>query len=412
MTSIQILLNNSQLIVSNIYIKPNSISAMHVDKIRDLFNSYSQFPIILSGDLNARHTLWHDRKVNKHGEIISDLINDLDLYIHNDRKPTCKTINGSSIIDLTLTNVRATPKISQWSSKGQLQSIFDHSLIEFDYQPGNQIPLKTSKSTRIFNERKANWTEFRKQISSKSIRNLTRTIEQTRSIKTIEKQILYLTKLIQKAAFRSIPIIKRSSSTKRSTWWDNELRCMQIVVRHKRNKFSRQKNPETRQLFYEEFKRYRNQYVSMIRKKKSQKWKQFLEEADTKNAWGNSYKILKYKINPKTQSLPIIEDFPPHQHQQIIQDIVNNLFPNQSEQHKNNRNKKRRLVSIIAIDFTGAFDNADWNIIINNMINLQSPQHLTRIITNYFENRTITMQYNGNKYSKTLTKGCPQGSPL
>uniref|UniRef100_A0A834VCU7 Endonuclease/exonuclease/phosphatase domain-containing protein n=1 Tax=Sarcoptes scabiei TaxID=52283 RepID=A0A834VCU7_SARSC len=142
MTSIQVQLENTQLIISNIYIEPNTITDSHIETLRNLLRDYDNYPLVLSGDFNARHILWHDRIINKQGEYICELINDFDLQIHNDNSPTCMTENGVSIIDLTLTNSRATPYLKHWNSKGPLSSIFDHSLIEFEFSSKN-IPHKS-----------------------------------------------------------------------------------------------------------------------------------------------------------------------------------------------------------------------------------------------------------------------------
>ncbi|KAF7489848.1 Retrovirus-related Pol polyprotein from type-1 retrotransposable element R1 [Sarcoptes scabiei] len=558
-TTIQIHLQQSPLIVSTVYIEPNSISSIHENLVRKLFKTYENVPLIVSGDFNARHTMWHNRITNKHGEVIYEIMNDFDLYLHNDQRPTCLTINGSSIIDLTLTNHKATPFIRNWNSKSNRQSIFDHALIEFDYISRDEIPQRIFNTTRRFNEGKADWGKFRDSINIEELNLAVRNIEHTQNKNKIEHNITKFTKIIQKAASQSMPIIKRSIYHKRSPWWDNELRCMQIVVQNKRYLFTKEKNLIAKQYLYEEYKHFRNKYVRTIRKKKFQQWKVFLEEINTNNTWGNTHKLIKNKLNPKTHTLPIIEDFPPNEHPKIIENIVNNMFPthtnspniehsttqespeqeyniskeyienlisktskkapgsdnvtytmlkaireiiseplakifskclnigffpqqwkkasliifpkpNKSDYHlhqnyrpisllssigkllekilqieiqnyliENNKinpnqhgftpkkstitalfaiknkilsDKQHKMTSLITIDFTGAFDNADWNIILNNMHQLQIPQHLIQMMHSYFHHRTITMKYNKIEYSKVMTKGCPQGSPL
>ncbi|KAF7489632.1 hypothetical protein SSS_08796 [Sarcoptes scabiei] len=117
MTSIQVQLCNTQLILCNIYIEPNTMTEEHLGTLRNLLKDYEHFPLILAGDFNARHTLWHDRIINKHGELICELINDFDMQIHNEKSPTCITENGNSIIDLTLSNSKATPLINAGTLK-------------------------------------------------------------------------------------------------------------------------------------------------------------------------------------------------------------------------------------------------------------------------------------------------------
>uniref|UniRef100_A0A834VF46 Reverse transcriptase domain-containing protein n=1 Tax=Sarcoptes scabiei TaxID=52283 RepID=A0A834VF46_SARSC len=562
MTSIQVQLDNQPLVLSTVYINPNSIEPEHLTTLRNLLKTYEKTPVILSGDFNARHTLWNDRIINKHGQLICDLINELELQIHNNSKTTCFTDSGGeSIIDLTLTNSIATPFLANWDSRNDLNTIFDHSLIEFDYQLRIRIPTRIPYNTRRYNEKKADWKKFRTLIPTHTIKKITQHIEHTHNTAEIDLCVQQLTNLIQRAAHHSMPTIKRSLYQKRSNWWDKELECLQIVVRNKRNIFAREKDRETKQLYYEDFKHFRNKYVRMIRTKKFRKWKEFLEETQSQDTWGNTYKMLKNKTTPKTYKLPIVEDFPMDQHQDIIKNIVNNIFPSSGHTHhtehstnntlheslptnltkkyierltnstsskkapgndhitynmlkqinkttsdllsklfykclqlghfpdqwkegiltifpkpnkedlynpknyrpisllpsagklfekiiqreiqnfltENNKlspnqhgfmprkstitaledikrnildNRSTKMTSVIAIDFTSAFDTANWAIILRNMKTLNIPPHLINIIDSYFHNRSITMIYNNLRYSKTLTQGCPQGSAL
>ncbi|KAF7490419.1 Putative protein in type-1 R1DM retrotransposable element [Sarcoptes scabiei] len=522
MTTIQIQLFKSLLVICNVYIEPNTISSHHIEFLRDLLKTYENVPLILTGDFNARHTLWNDRIINKHGECIYDLIIEFDLFLHNNKNATCLTINGTSIIDLTLSNHRATPHVKNWTTKINHQTIFDHALIGFEYGPDEKIPQRMYNTTRRFNEKKADWTKFKEYFDLETINNITRNIEHAQTTNTIDYNILRLTEIIQKAALHSIPIIKRSNYHKKSQWWDNELKCMQIVVQNKRYLFTKERDPRDRQCRYDEYKLSRNIFINTMRKKKLQKWKEFIEEIDTNNTWGNTHKQIKQKLNPKTYTLPILDDFPPSDHRKIIENIVNSMFPTHHnlldrqlhqntspeqeyniskeyiesliskssskkapgsdnitnamlkpdkqdyhdyhnyrpisllpnigkllekilqfeiqnflmtnnkinpQQHGFTRSKstitalqaiktkiltekRQKLTSLIAIDFTGAFDNADWSIIIDNMHQLQLPQHLIQMMHSYFQHRTITMKHNTNEYSKVMTKGCPQGSPL
>ncbi|KAF7488501.1 Putative protein in type-1 R1DM retrotransposable element [Sarcoptes scabiei] len=162
--------------------------------------------------------------------------------------------------------------------------------------------------------------------------------------------------MIQKAAYKSMPTIKRPTYQRRSIWWDDELKCMQIVVKNMRNRFSHEHDPETPPTISSLTK----DYIELLISKSNSKKAPGLDHI--------TYEILDHKIDS--------------------------------------------LVSLIAIDFSGAFDNADWDIILKNMTSLQIPHYLVRIIDSYFQNRIVSMRFNNNQYSKTMTQGCPQGSPL
>ena len=106
-TTIKVQLHNTELIISSIYIEPNSLNHNHIQILKSILHTFSNLPIILAGDFNARHPLWHDHTTNNNGNKLAELIDDFELYIHNNHSPTCITPLGSSIIDLTITNNKA-----------------------------------------------------------------------------------------------------------------------------------------------------------------------------------------------------------------------------------------------------------------------------------------------------------------
>ncbi|KAF7487638.1 hypothetical protein SSS_02905 [Sarcoptes scabiei] len=94
-------------------IRLHNSTQFYPDTIKNLLQTYERHPIILSGDLNARHTLWYDRIVNKHGELFCELVNEQALHIHNNKNPTCITLNVLSSTECLITNC--------WNSNSLLQ---------------------------------------------------------------------------------------------------------------------------------------------------------------------------------------------------------------------------------------------------------------------------------------------------
>ena len=561
-TTIKIQLQSTSLIICNVYIEPNSLTSDQINLLSNLLDTFKHQPIILTGDFNSRHHLWHDTTTNNQGIILAELINDYELSIHNTKDPTCITTNGSSIIDLTLTNNKASSYIIDWHSSKQPNSIFDHVSISFTYNHQQRIPTKTINSTSKFNENKADWQKFKDCFNSDVFNQLNISINNIQHTQDIDKCALDLTKFIQEAAYKSIPTKKHNPRKNYTPWWDKDLTLMQITVRNLRNLYSHEKNTIVKQMKYEQYKRYRNKYVRAIYNKKQQKWREFLEESSSSNTWGNTYKMIKATTNPKTYTLPILDNAQPHQHGTIIENILDAIFPddNQLLQHtptqtsnilnqeqltitpeyietliKSTNNKKspgpdyitnqmlkqlkdtisptlaalftkcfilghfpscwkntsliifpkpnkteyhtpknyrpislisniskilekiiqsrlqnyirdnnlqnenqhgftqqkstitalynitndiinnktnNKLTSMLSVDYSGAFDNANWQIITKNMDTMNIPSQYTQIIQSYLTNRTVSYKYNNHTRTKKLTKGCPQGSPL
>lgn len=64
----------------------------------------------------------------------------------------------------------------------------------------------------------------------------------------------------------------------------------------------------------------------------------------------------------------------------------------------------------VALDISGAFDNAWWPLIIQRLIDKQCPDNLIRLARDYFSNRVAIVSEPGIFAEKTVFRGCPQGS--
>ena len=60
----------------------------------------TDIPIIVTGDFNASHSLWHNSSNNILGQLLHDFLITKDLTILTD----CSTTRKDRIIDLTITN--------------------------------------------------------------------------------------------------------------------------------------------------------------------------------------------------------------------------------------------------------------------------------------------------------------------
>ena len=64
------------------------------------------------------------------------------------------------------------------------------------------------------------------------------------------------------------------------------------------------------------------------------------------------------------------------------------------------------------LDISGAFDNAWWPFVLYQLRRYNCPQYLQTLIRSYLTDREVVFEMEGARRSKTLTKGCPQGSIL
>ena len=126
-------------IIGSVYIPPNDKDAM-----TKFFRSLERIilktdmPIIVTGDFNASHSLWHNRSNNILGQLLHDFLLTKDLTILND----CSATRKDRIIDLTITDSSFARKVNNWKVDEEIFLKSDHKLITFE--------LETVKNTETW----------------------------------------------------------------------------------------------------------------------------------------------------------------------------------------------------------------------------------------------------------------------
>ncbi|KAG5863814.1 hypothetical protein JTB14_009369 [Gonioctena quinquepunctata] len=125
-----------KFIIVNIYHQFNEDIEAYVTKMRRIFLAYRNDPVIIAMDANAKSVLWHSGITDAKGEKIEDLINELQLEVHNraGNPPTFQNRAGAeSNIDITISNAKAANQIMDWKVEGN-QTMSDHNLISLVIQ--------------------------------------------------------------------------------------------------------------------------------------------------------------------------------------------------------------------------------------------------------------------------------------
>ncbi|CAK1580717.1 unnamed protein product [Parnassius mnemosyne] len=72
--------------------------------------------------------------------------------------------------------------------------------------------------------------------------------------------------------------------------------------------------------------------------------------------------------------------------------------------------ENKQQVIAISLDIKSAFDNAWWPALLHRLRYIQCSRNIFGLISNYIENRKVTLNYGGTEVTKTMSKGCIQGS--
>src|SRR5699024_2965808 len=113
-----------------------------------------------------------------------------------------------------------------------------------------------------------------------------------------------ITDTLLEAAYSSLNTRSNKSPFIKNSWWNNELEFLKNQFHIIRNRHLRgdPSVPNTT------FRSFRNKYIRAIRKAKRNSWRNFIEEIENDNPFGNLYKVLKAKLKPISQNLPIIDN--------------------------------------------------------------------------------------------------------
>ncbi|CAK1603917.1 unnamed protein product [Parnassius mnemosyne] len=100
---------------------------------------------------------------------MADALDKLELHILNKGSgPTFDTIRGgrrfSSCVDITTYSTDLLGKIGNWRLSGDVIGS-DHRAILFELELGKAVGIDIKRTTRKFNTRKANWSEFHTKLA-------------------------------------------------------------------------------------------------------------------------------------------------------------------------------------------------------------------------------------------------------
>jgi hypothetical protein len=114
---------------------------------------------IILGDFNARHTDFGDTSSNANGKIFSKLISELPIYRLENRNPT--HIAGS-ILDHIVISENLIPHVDPHTFIGTTVTS-DH--LPLVAQLIRDTPPRTPQPIQIFDYKKADWNQFRREIT-------------------------------------------------------------------------------------------------------------------------------------------------------------------------------------------------------------------------------------------------------
>jgi ribonuclease HI len=226
---IKIVVDKSALLIYNIY-NPPGVN-IDVDKYKPFFANKNAF---ITGDLNAKNSLWGSPAPNKSGESLEQLLNENDFIVLNTGQPTyqCR-LGGQSHLDLTIASNSMALKCSWYTINNTLGS---------DHQPTfvliNEAPDETQPSNRWLTN-KADWQQYTANCKD-FFKNWVHLANDS------ELNFRNIVSCINKAANKCIPKSKPRKSSKvfkkQLPYWNDKCRSAIYDRNRARNKMNKSKD--------------------------------------------------------------------------------------------------------------------------------------------------------------------------
>lgn len=263
----------TEVTIISLYLPPNEYFSLN--NLNSLILNVSG-KLIITGDVNARSTLWGSDRTDNRGKIIEKFCYQSNLFIANDGSHThvpFQVNHNMSAIDVTMVSPSLAPVITWKTNDDPLGSDHIPLLISCNLKsPTFFIP-----SRYIF--AKANWNQY--AIDA----NLTDINLDNSSEKILED----ITVTIQNAANINIPKTVSKNIKKNTPWFNKEIKSLINKRKHLYNKFKNNINKEN----LISYKQTKAKVTLEINKAKRTSWENYLKNLDGETTSKEFWKKIK-----------------------------------------------------------------------------------------------------------------------
>lgn len=285
-----------KVILVSYYFEPDLPMAPYLNHIAKICEATGVRRLIIGGDANAKSTWWGSINVDNRGEEMAGTLHDLNLQVLNiGDTPTFDTIRGGiryhSFVDVTACSTDMLELVEDWRVEENLTSS-DHNGITFNIRLKKSKGTHITRTTRIYNTKKANWEQFNNKLNQLKIEN-NLTLEQVQQLDTktqIETAIQTYTKIITESCTNAIPI-KKTEETLTIPWWSAELDEKKKRVTTLRRRI-RNAAPVRRAKVVDEYLKQKSEYELEEQKAQVRSWKEFCEKQDGEGVWDGIYRVI------------------------------------------------------------------------------------------------------------------------
>lgn len=300
-----------EIVVISFYFEPTEDIQPYLEQLRNIVRSVGQNKIIIGGDANAKSTWWGSTIVDDRGEEMAGTIEDMGLQVLNEGDtPTFDTVRGNkaytSFIDLTACTAEMLALVEDWKVNVGLTSA-DHNAITFQLRLSKAKGINVSRTTRIYNSKKANWTQFHEKLGQllKEHKINKTEIDKIKDNTELEQKIELYIRQITETCNISIPK-KKLNEKLNLPWWSEELAKQKKEVTTKKRRV-RCAAPIRREKVVKEYLQAKETYEENAKKAQIDSWKGFCEKQDKEGMWEGIYRVIG-RATKRQEDLPLIKD--------------------------------------------------------------------------------------------------------
>ena len=289
---------NLRIGVVSVYFEGDCEMEPYLNRLRQVCAKLPQ-NIIVGGDVNAWSTWWGSNSEDHRGERYASFLNEMDLHILNTGEvPTFEVHRGgrlcTSIVDVTVCSAPLLDKINGWSVDRNLTTS-DHNAITFSLGLEEGLTAPKPKTTRVYNTKKAKWSEFQSAFRSKlATQQLSVSkVENINSPEDLEETVELYLACMKESCDEFIPKAKGGGVVdSRIPWWTESLTSLKRDALKKKRRIGRAA-PHRRQSVIDDYIAAKDAYNREAAEAQTKSWKEFCSRQSRESMWDGIYRVIR-----------------------------------------------------------------------------------------------------------------------
>ena len=295
---VQLTVQQRKLLFASVYIEPDDDPNNTLVTLTKLVFDNLGLPIVIGGDVNAKHQDWGCLDADERGDSIAALAASYHLSVCNTGSAATyenvrSGVHMTSIVDVTIASDNIVRHVNNWRVRPDISVSSDHHVIEFNIEMGGRPDKRGRSSTYLFNNKVADWSAFEASIR-KNMREsgLSDADINIMDEEALDEFVISMTDAIRSSCFATMRL--RGFAKPYNPWWNDALERHKkncIKIHHRLN----QKKARNLDISSEirDFHAAKKAYSSAIRKASTANFRKFCNSQGKEDVWSKTSRLIK-----------------------------------------------------------------------------------------------------------------------